>query len=91
MSLLYFYLPDAAMCLRRVAARVAAGGHHIPPEVVRRRYQLSLRYLFELYQPAVTEWSICDNELQTPQPIASAQQIYNPELWQHLKQQSSLG
>ena len=33
-SLLYFYLPDPAHCLNRVAARVAAGGHHIQNEVV---------------------------------------------------------
>ncbi len=90
-NLLYFYLPNPEQCIRRVAGRVAAGGHFIPTATVQRRYYLSLRYLFEFYCNAVDEWSVFDNELRSPQPIASSEEIQNPELWQLLRKQSLLG
>ena len=90
-NLLYFYLPSPEQCIRRVAGRVAAGGHFIPNATVQRRWARSLRYLFDLYCNAVDEWSVFDNELRTLQPIASSEEIQNPGLWQRLKQQSLLG
>lgn len=44
-TLLYLYVTDSALCIERVAMRVARGGHHIPPDVVLRRYRLSLELL----------------------------------------------
>ena len=37
----YIHLPDAEASAERVAARVAAGGHHIPFEDIVRRFQRS--------------------------------------------------
>src|SRR5207302_907977 len=37
--LYFFWLPNADMAVRRVASRVASGGHHIPEDVIRRRYE----------------------------------------------------
>ena len=37
-SLLYVWLQSAELALQRVQQRVAAGGHDIPAEVIRRRY-----------------------------------------------------
>lgn len=34
----FLYLDSVEICLWRIAARVAKGGYHIPPEDVRRRY-----------------------------------------------------
>ena len=41
--LYYVTVESADMCVARVARRVRAGGHHVPDEVVRRRYSASLR------------------------------------------------
>lgn len=87
-TLLYFYLPTAEQCLERVARRVASGGHNIPPDVIRRRYGLSLKYLFELYQNQADFWAVFDNERGDAQPIADSNTIHNSTLWDVMRQQS---
>ena len=37
------------------------GGHHVPPEVVRRRFARSLKNFFTLYLPLANEWTMFDN------------------------------
>jgi predicted ABC-type ATPase len=41
-AMLYFSVRDPAICLERIARRVAEGGHDVPEEVVRRRFARSL-------------------------------------------------
>jgi predicted ABC-type ATPase len=60
-ALIYVRLPSIEHSLARVRKRVAAGGHNIPEEVVRRRFDRSLRYLDEFYKPIVDEWEIWDS------------------------------
>lgn len=55
--LIYLWLPSVDMAAQRVRARVAAGGHDIPPDVIVRRYTRGLINLFELYMPLSTSWS----------------------------------
>lgn len=65
-TLVYLSLPTAAMAIARVAERVRQGGHHVPDDVVRRRF-LSGRDNFEtLYKPIVDEWFHYDNAGQEP-------------------------
>jgi predicted ABC-type ATPase len=59
--LLYFWLPTPDMAVQRVAARVRAGGHHVPETTVRRRYASGLRNFFQLYLPLVDTWRMYDN------------------------------
>ena len=59
--LVYVWLPSADLCIARVADRVQAGGHHVPDDVVRRRYAGGLRNLFELYLPLAQTWQVYDN------------------------------
>jgi predicted ABC-type ATPase len=44
-SLLYFSARTPEICLERIARRVAEGGHDVPEEVVRRRFDRSLANL----------------------------------------------
>jgi predicted ABC-type ATPase len=60
-SLLYLRLPDVERSILRVRRRLEAGGHGIPEDVIRRRYEKSLRYLEEIYKPLVDEWYIWDS------------------------------
>lgn len=65
-SLIFLSLPNPGMALSRVAARVAQGGHSIPPAVVRRRFDSGLRNFLEVYKPLVNDWSLFDNRGTTP-------------------------
>jgi len=59
-EIFFFWLPSPEDAISRVAARVETGGHHVPDEVVRRRYYAGLRNFFRLYRPMATTWQIYD-------------------------------
>lgn len=61
--LFYLTLPDVQFAIERVAVRVSLGGHNIPDEIVRRRFNAGLKNLFHLYIPIVTTWKIFDNSI----------------------------
>ena len=58
--LVFLWLPSAELAIDRVTDRVRAGGHHIPDDVIRRRYTGGLRNLFELYLPLIDRWEVLD-------------------------------
>ena len=87
-NLIFVALPDVETALARVAARVIAGGHHIPEETVRRRFKAGLHYFFTTYRFRVTEWSLWDNSNDKPILVADSENqidtIYDPQKWDHL-------
>lgn len=60
-TLLYFWLSSPELALKRIAARVEAGGHDIDEETVRRRYKRGLQYFFSTYAPMCDKWVLADN------------------------------
>jgi predicted ABC-type ATPase len=70
--LVFLWLPSPDIAVARVAARVREGGHHVPEQTIRRRYEAGLRNLFSLYRPMATTWEIWDNSAERgPTPLAS--------------------
>lgn len=69
--LVFVSLPNVDLALARVAARVAAGGHDVTEDTVRRRFTAGLRYFFTHYRHRVDEWALYDNEAGGPVLIAS--------------------
>ena len=59
----YVGLDSAERCLARVAARVQRGGHAIPPDLVRRRYDSSRLNLIKLL-PHLAELVAFDNSAE---------------------------
>lgn len=59
--LIYLWVPDASQSVARVASRVRAGGHFVPDDVVRRRYERGLANFFGLYSPIADSWEMFDN------------------------------
>jgi predicted ABC-type ATPase len=59
--LTFFCLPSADMAVQRVARRVASGGHSIPENVIRRRYERGLENFFNTYLLAADTWVVIDN------------------------------
>ena len=60
-TLLYFWLNSPELAIERVRARVEAGGHNIPEETIRRRYQVGIYYFFTHYAPVCERWILADN------------------------------
>jgi len=60
-TLLYFWLNSPELAVERVRARVETGGHNIPEETIRRRYQVGIDYFFHYYAPVCERWILADN------------------------------
>jgi predicted ABC-type ATPase len=91
--LVFLWLPDADFAVRRVGDRVRMGGHNVPEDTVRRRYERGLRNFFHLYRSLATTWSVYDNsEPGRMRLIASghgsqASEVRQPQIWQRLQQE----
>lgn len=59
--LFFLWLPSADMAVQRVRERVRLGGHSVPEETIRRRYQRGIRNFFDLYHALAEEWHVYDN------------------------------
>ena len=69
------------MAVARVASRVKHGGHHVPEDVVRRRFAAGLRNLRSYYPAFVDEWRLFDNSnLDGPRAIAHGLGVNNPSV-----------
>lgn len=87
--LFFLYLPSVEMAKQRVALRVSKGGHHIPADVIARRYVLGIRNLFAFIK-IVDHWFIYENDHTPPQLVAEGELetlpvIYNFDIWERLK------
>ncbi|MBB6503045.1 zeta toxin family protein [Pedobacter cryoconitis] len=84
-SLLYFWLNSPDLAVERVAKRVSKGGHHIPADVIARRYYRGIYNLYNLYMQVCDEWTLVDNMDLVPEVIAKydgfGKTVFNDELW----------
>jgi predicted ABC-type ATPase len=64
------WVPNVELAIERIKLRVQNGGHDIPDEVVRRRFDRSLLNFFRTYQPLADSWTIFDNSVDIPKMIA---------------------
>jgi predicted ABC-type ATPase len=65
-KLFFLELPTPEMAVARVRQRVAAGGHNVPEEVIRRRFESGRRNFEYIYKPLVDEWVLYDNSGEEP-------------------------
>ena len=82
-NLIYFWLQTPELAIERVHRRVESGGHNIPEEVIRRRYERGRKNLTQLYLPLCNTWIIYDNSGAEPSLVAAsglnqAKQVYKP-------------
>ncbi len=93
-TLLYFWLCSPDLAVERVARRVASGGHSIPEDVIRRRYERGRRNLIDLYLGLCDEWFIFDNSEPVYQLIAEGlvnqlPTIYDQEIWDQINRRTN--
>ncbi|HEY1082268.1 MAG TPA: AAA family ATPase [Prosthecobacter sp.] len=69
----YIVIGSASQAVGRVALRVRVGGHHVPEEDVRRRFDRSRKHWTADYLSLADEWVLWDNELPPHRSIADSQ------------------
>jgi predicted ABC-type ATPase len=88
-TLIFFYLSSQDLAVKRVETRVKEGGHDIPENVIRRRYENGLKKFFNIYSLIVDEWMFIENSGEPYQLIAqktkSEVKIYIDQIWSELK------
>jgi len=68
-KLFFLSLVNAEEAIARIAERVAQGGHHVPDEIVRRRFAAGLQNFKTVYQLEVDLWRRYDNSGDMPRLI----------------------
>jgi predicted ABC-type ATPase len=61
-ALHFIELPSEDYAVRRVAMRVAAGGHDVPESDIRRRFRRGLVLFETVYKPLADEWYHWDSD-----------------------------
>lgn len=89
-TLLYFWLNTPELAIERVKMRVAAGGHNVPENTIRRRYKAGIQNLFKLYMPICDYWMVADNSMSPLAVIAKGfksekKEIFNSTIFTKLE------
>ena len=69
-KLFFLRLPSPEMAIARVRQRVLEGGHDVPEEVIRRRFDKGWYNYEQLYRELVDEWALYDNSGSRPMLLA---------------------
>jgi predicted ABC-type ATPase len=81
-TLIYIWLESAELAIERIRNRVRDGGHFIPDDVVRRRYERSVSNFVNLYLPLADAWKIYDNTFNEFRIIAFKEKTELIEIFQ---------
>jgi len=73
--LTYLWLSSDDLAVKRVAHRVAEGGHHIPEDVIRRRYKLGVKNIIKHYLPLFHTALILDNSSDIQKKISGKNKL----------------
>ena len=65
-DLVFLGLPSPEIAIERVKQRVQDGGHDIPEDVIRRRFEAGRCNFDDIYRPLVNQWSLYDNSGNSP-------------------------
>lgn len=66
----FLWLPSVELAIQRVKDRVRRGGHSVPEDDIRRRFDRGLRNLLIDYNDSVDTWTLFDNSGSQPRLIA---------------------
>ena len=70
-SIIYVFVDNPEIALRRIQARVDAGGHDVPKDDVLRRFYRSRDNFWKLYKNVADEWTMFYNGIERPVFVAS--------------------
>ena len=90
-QLMFLWLQSPDLAVQRVRARVRSGGHDVPEDVIRRRYERGLKNFWTLYQPLAASWAVYDNSAtMIPTLLATGERrevltLDQPYLWKEFR------
>jgi predicted ABC-type ATPase len=73
-DLFFLSLPSADYAVERVAKRVTQGGHFIPENVIRRKFEAGLYNFHNIYKPLVDAWSLMNSSQEPIKVINRSEQ-----------------
>lgn len=65
-EIVYLRLSTQELAVKRVAARVREGGHHVPADDVKRRFERSWLNFQKIYLPICDAWWVYDASVRPP-------------------------
>ena len=90
---LFFWLASEELAISRVETRVKEGGHHIPEDVIRRRYKSGLKNFFNLFLAKFDNWLFVNNSGQHYEIVAEGakneETVHNFQQWEELKRENN--
>lgn len=90
LHLVYLWLPSPDLAVARVKSRVAMGGHSVPEETIRRRYDKGLDNFFKLYRPLSSSWRFYNAAEAKIKLVASGNRqspltLHDSKLWHSIE------
>lgn len=92
--LFFLWLSSPEQAVKRVAQRVSQGGHHVPEDVIIRRYYAGLKNLFDSYLPLSDMAIIVNNSTEESQGslnnliarkgISDVIDVLNQDVWEKM-------
>lgn len=73
----FLYVKNIEININRIKKRVSQGGHSIPTDTVKRRYQRCFNNFWNIYRELSDEWYILNNSENTPQLLLDSNQFEN--------------
>ena len=89
LHLFFLWVPGPELAVARIKERVAEGGHNVPIQDVKRRFNRSISNFFRLYEPLLDSWMFFNNAGSVPILIAKRKngqsEIIDRELFQGIQ------
>ncbi len=87
--LVFVWVKSPELSIQRVAERVRTGGHDVPADTIRRRYQRGLDNFHRMYRPLARHWWCYDNSQLGARLVAFGEtdslSVIEPMTWQQIQ------
>lgn len=75
-NIFFLWIPDSQLAVARVKDRVTQGGHNVPIEDIKRRFERSMEKFFKEYRLLADKWIFFNNAGIAPKIIAKKQNAH---------------
>jgi predicted ABC-type ATPase len=72
----FLWIPSSQLAVARAKDRVAQGGHNVPVQDIKRRFERSTEKFFKQYRLLADQWMLFNNEQSKPKLIARKQNAH---------------